>query len=45
MAINDDGELIGVPSAYRQDAGVPIVSGRIRPIDLVKPLIAQVEGT
>ena len=45
MAINDAGELIGVPSAYRQDAGVPIVSGRIRPIDLVKPLIAEAEGS
>jgi putative serine protease PepD len=44
MAIDDEGELVGVPSAYRQDAGVPIVSGRIRPIDLVKPLIAEVEG-
>jgi putative serine protease PepD len=45
MAIDDDGELIGVPSAYRQEAGAPIVSGRIRPIDLVKPLIDEVEGT
>jgi len=45
MAINDDGELVGVPSAYVADQGVPIVSGRVRPIDLVKPLIAEAEGT
>jgi len=43
MAIDNDGELIGVPSAYFQEADVPIVSGRIRPIDLVKPLISEAE--
>jgi putative serine protease PepD len=38
-AINNDAEIIGIPSAYFGDRGVPIVSGRIRPINLVTDLI------
>jgi putative serine protease PepD len=45
-AINNDAEIIGIPSAYFGDAGVPIVSGRIRPVKLVADLIrsAKVEA-
>jgi putative serine protease PepD len=38
-AINNDAEIIGIPSAYFGDSGVPIVSGRIRPVNLVADLI------
>jgi putative serine protease PepD len=38
-AINNDAQIIGIPSAYFGDSGVPIVSGRIRPINLVTDLI------
>jgi putative serine protease PepD len=38
-AINNDAEIIGIPSAYFGDSGVPIVSGRIRPVNLVAELI------
>ena len=38
-AINNDAEIIGIPSAFFGDSGVPIVSGRIRPINLVRDLI------
>ncbi len=44
LAINDNGQIIGIPSAYRQEAGSPIVSGRVRPINQVKPLIARAAG-
>jgi len=40
-AINNDAEIIGIPSAYFGDSGVPIVSGRIRPVNLVTDLIAS----
>jgi putative serine protease PepD len=43
-AINNDAEIIGIPSAYFGDRGVPIVSGRIRPINLVTDLIDSAEG-
>lgn len=39
LAIADDGELVGVPFAVRPDASSTALSGRIRPIDLIKPLI------
>ncbi len=42
-AINNDAEIIGIPSAYFGDSGVPIVSGRIRPVNLVTALIASAE--
>ncbi len=38
-AINNDAEIIGIPSAYFGDSGVPIVSGRIRPVNLVIGLV------
>jgi putative serine protease PepD len=38
-AINNDAEIIGIPSAFFGDSGVPIVSGRIRPVNLVRDLI------
>ena len=38
-AINNDAQIIGIPSAYFGDQGVPIVSGRIRPINLVVELV------
>ena len=42
-AINNDAEIIGIPSAYFGDSGVPIVSGRIRPVNLVIDLINTAE--
>jgi putative serine protease PepD len=42
-AINNDAEIIGIPSAYF-DEGTPIVSGRIRPVNLVADLIDAAEG-
>jgi putative serine protease PepD len=42
-AINNDAEIIGIPSAYFSE-GTPIVSGRIRPINLVKDLIEAAEA-
>jgi len=43
-AINNDAEIIGIPSAYFGDQGVPIVSGRIRPVNLVADLIESTGG-
>lgn len=40
-ALDGRGELVGIPSATRGEDGSPVVSGRIRPIDLVKPLISE----
>jgi putative serine protease PepD len=42
-AINNDAEIIGIPSAYF-DEGTPIVSGRIRPVNLVADLIDAAGG-
>jgi putative serine protease PepD len=42
-AINNDAQIIGIPSAYFGDSGVPIVSGRIRPVNLVADLIDTAE--
>lgn len=42
-AINNDAEIIGIPSAYFGDSGVPIVSGRIRPVNLVVDLVDAAE--
>lgn len=45
MAINNDGEIIGVPSAFaRDDPASPIVSGRIRPINIAQTVIDEAEG-
>ncbi|MBM9461516.1 trypsin-like peptidase domain-containing protein [Nocardioides sp. zg-536] len=43
MAINNDGQLIGIPTALFSDADTPVTSGRIRSIDAVKPLIRSAE--
>ncbi len=43
LAINNRGEIIGVPSAFFAQEGVPIVSGRIRPINVIADLISDVE--
>ncbi|KAA1418696.1 FHA domain-containing protein [Nocardioides humilatus] len=44
MAIDNDGRLIGLPTALEFDpSGTPVTSGRIRAIDPVKPIIAQAE--
>ncbi|HET9421737.1 MAG TPA: FHA domain-containing protein [Nocardioides sp.] len=42
-AINNDAEIIGIPSAFFSE-GTPIVSGRIRPINLVTDLISSAGG-
>ncbi len=42
-AINNNAEIIGIPSAYFSE-GTPIVSGRIRPINLVTDLIESAGG-
>lgn len=45
-AINNDGELIGIPSAISSGGdGSPVVSGRVRPIDYVTDLIDEAEGS
>jgi putative serine protease PepD len=43
MAINDDGELIGIPTSLFADEGSTVTSGRIRSIDAVKDLIEKAE--
>ena len=43
LAINNQAEIIGVPSAFFAQQGVPIVSGRIRPINVIADLISNVE--
>lgn len=44
MAIDNDGELIGLPTALEFDpSGTPVTSGRIRAIDPVKAIIAEAE--
>ncbi len=43
LAINNDAEIIGVPSAFFAQEGVPVVSGRIRPINVISDLISEVE--
>lgn len=46
MAIDNDGRLIGLPTALKFDpSGSGVASGRIRAIDVVKPLIAEAEET
>ena len=45
MAVDNDGALIGVPTALEFDPGsTGVVSGRIRAIDVVKTLIADAEA-
>ncbi len=43
MAINNDAELIGIPTALLSDLSSPVLSGRIRSIDVVKDLIGRAE--
>lgn len=42
MAVNNDGQLIGVPTSIFSDGSV--ISGRIRAIDVVKDLIEKAEA-
>ncbi len=44
MAINNDAELIGIPTALLPDTGSTVLSGRIRSIDVVKGLIERAEA-
>lgn len=44
MAINNDAELIGIPSAVKTDERTAVASGRIRAIDAVKDLIEAAES-
>lgn len=44
MAINNDAELIGIPTALLPDTGSTVLSGRIRSIDVVKDLIERAEA-
>ena len=45
MAIDNDGVLIGLPTALEFDpSNTGVVSGRIRAIDVVKPLIESAEA-
>lgn len=44
MAINNDAELIGIPTALLPDTGSAVLSGRIRSIDVVKGLIDRAEA-
>lgn len=43
MAVNNDGELIGIPTALFSDRDSTVTSGRIRSIDVVKELIDRAE--
>lgn len=43
MAIDDDGELIGIPTSLFAAEGSTVTSGRIRSIDAVKDLIEKAE--
>lgn len=43
MAINGDGELIGIPTSLFAAEGSTVTSGRIRSIDAVKDLIEKAE--
>ena len=43
MAIDNDANIIGIPSALFSD-GAPVVSGRIRPINVVADRIEQAES-
>ena len=43
MAINNDAQLIGIPSAVLTDSQTAVASGRIRSIDAVKDLIEKAE--
>ena len=40
-AIDDDARIIGIPSALYFQEGTAVVSGRVRPIDLVAALLAE----
>ncbi|MEO9323130.1 trypsin-like peptidase domain-containing protein [Nocardioides sp. C4-1] len=42
-AINNDAEIIGIPSSLFGDEGSPVVSGRIRPVNVVLDLIEAAE--
>ncbi len=44
MAINNDAQLIGIPTALLSDLNTPVLSGRIRSIDVVKGLIERAEA-
>lgn len=43
-AIDNAAEIIGIPSATISQQGSSVVSGRLRAIDVVKPLIAEAEA-
>ncbi|MDP2773516.1 MAG: trypsin-like peptidase domain-containing protein [Nocardioides sp.] len=43
-AIDNDAEIVGIPSATFSQEGSSVVSGRIRSINAVKPLIAQAQA-
>ena len=42
-AVNNDAELIGIPTALFAPDGSPVVSGRIRPINIVRELVEDAE--
>lgn len=42
-AIDNEARIVGIPSATFSQEGSSVVSGRIRSIDVVKPLIAEAE--
>ncbi|GAA3539789.1 hypothetical protein GCM10022263_29080 [Nocardioides daeguensis] len=44
MAIDGDGELIGIPTSLFADEDTTVTSGRIRSIDVVKDLIRKAES-
>lgn len=43
-AVNDQGQLIGIPSSLASEASSPVVSGRIRPLSYLTGLISQAES-
>lgn len=44
MAVGDDGDIIGIPTALRSDQSTPVTSGRVRTIDAVKDVIKKAEA-
>lgn len=43
-AIDNEAEIVGIPSATFSQQGSSVVSGRLRSIDVVKPLISEAEA-
>jgi putative serine protease PepD len=43
LAIDNDGELVGIPTALYAEKGSIVASGRLRPINLMVPMIERAQ--